>query len=240
MNCLDYRRRLGSEPREDAPMREHRSACPRCAEHFQRSQAFEQSLREALQVTVPEDLAEAILLRQTTARRRRMPGLPGWLALAASTVIAVGLAFALWPRGVPESDDLVARLAMDHYLHEPYAFDPRPPVPAPLLRSSGARAGIDLARAPEAVSYAAVCPMGPYRSLHLVVWRDEAPVTLFVVPGMETPARHFERDGIHSRAMPLTGGTLLVMAERADLLDPVAQAWATALSPRAEVAAGTH
>ncbi|HRQ63608.1 MAG TPA: DUF3379 family protein [Xanthomonadaceae bacterium] len=238
MNCLDYRRRLGSEPREDELMRAHRVECPRCAEHHRRSQDFEQALRAAMQVPVPEDLAEMVLLRQTTVRRRRLPHVPGWLALAASIVLAAGLVFVLWPMASPTDEDELAQLAMDHYLHEPYALDPRPPVPAPLLRGSAARLGVDLAAAPEAVSYAAVCPMGQYRSLHLVVQRPEAPVTLFYVPALDTPERRFEQDGIHGRALTVPGGTLLVMAARDDLLDAVARSWAVALSPPAEVAAG--
>jgi hypothetical protein len=239
MNCIDYRRRLGSEPREDQAMREHRLACARCSEHHQRSLAFEQALCEAMQVPVPEGLAETILLRQTTTRRR-LPRTPAWLALAASSVLAVGLAFALWPRAVVDAGDPLLQLAMDHYLHEPYALDPRPPVPAPLLRSSAARIGLDLSAAPEAVSYAAVCPMGRYRSLHLVVQRTEAPVTLFYVPELDSGARRFEQDGVHTRALPVSGGTLLVMAERDDLLDGVALAWAGAFSNPAQVAAGSR
>lgn len=222
-------------------MRAHRLACPRCAEHYGRSQQFEQTLRACLRVPVPEGLAETVLLRQTTAQRKGGWRRPlRWLAVAASGVLAVGLVFTMWPRMTSEGDDRLVDLAMDHYLHEPYALDPRPVVPEPLLRTSASRVGLDLQHVPEAVTYAVACPMGDYRSLHLVVRRDDQPVTLFLVPGLDAPPRRFERDGVHSRALPVPGGTLLVMAEHADLVDPVAGAWAGVLSPSAQVAAGSH
>lgn len=238
MNCIEYRRRFGTEPRENASMREHRVVCARCSEFHASSLGFERSLREALELPAPQGLAEAILLRQTTERRRR-PRFPAWLAIAASTILALGLGVALWPSPEYRNDALV-QLAIDHYLHEPYALDVRPVVPPPLLRSSAARVGIALDAAPEDVTYAAACPMGPYRTLHLVVRRAGVPVTLFLVPGLDAGERSFVAEGIHSRSVPVPGGTLMAMAEREDLLSQVLADWQGVVGVRAAVAAGRH
>ena len=96
MDCLEFRRLLGSDPRvADAAARAHLETCPRCQDAYARAQAFEARIAQAMAVAVPEGLADRILLNQlTNERQRRASGFRyGWIALAAaaSLAIAVGI-----------------------------------------------------------------------------------------------------------------------------------------------------
>ena len=71
MNCVEFRRQLLLDPQvDDVQFRQHASDCMRCAEAQQRALGFESALHSALAVPVPAQLAEAILLRQTTEQQR--------------------------------------------------------------------------------------------------------------------------------------------------------------------------
>lgn len=73
MNCLEFRRTLGVQPLStNAEFVAHREQCARCADAHARAQAFERKVERALQVPVPEALADAVLLAQTTAARHEL------------------------------------------------------------------------------------------------------------------------------------------------------------------------
>ncbi|MGH8172776.1 MAG: DUF3379 family protein, partial [Rhodanobacteraceae bacterium] len=70
MDCLEFRRLLGSDPRvASAAARAHLETCPRCRDAYARAHAFEGRLSQALSVPVPEGLADRILLHQLTGER---------------------------------------------------------------------------------------------------------------------------------------------------------------------------
>jgi len=86
MNCLEFRRVLTADPAGQGPdVPRHRRECSACAAFAERMTQFEHTLGEAVKITVPDDLASRILLRQSMgvdrAERTRRAR---WLALAAS------------------------------------------------------------------------------------------------------------------------------------------------------------
>ena len=86
MDCLEFRRLIGSEPRlTDPAARAHLESCARCQDAYARAQALEARIAGALAVAVPEGLADRVLLAQLTGeRQRRAKGFRyGWIALAA-------------------------------------------------------------------------------------------------------------------------------------------------------------
>ncbi|MBP7625203.1 MAG: DUF3379 family protein, partial [Xanthomonadales bacterium] len=91
MNCLEFRRAIGTDPRGlDAAALAHRAQCPRCSEAHERALGFERALVAAIAIPVPDTLAERILLHQTTAA---LPE-PRVRSLGAS-LIAAGLVAAI-------------------------------------------------------------------------------------------------------------------------------------------------
>ena len=72
MECLEFRRRLGAEPHSrDPQVLAHRETCASCAAAWEKAQRFDRDLQGALDVPVPEGLAERVLLAQATGEHQR-------------------------------------------------------------------------------------------------------------------------------------------------------------------------
>src|SRR4051812_45764932 len=94
LNCLEFRRQLNVDLQTGGDFAQHRAECARCAEAFARAHDFEKSLRGALHIAVPANLAESILLAQATREqvaRPRFPRRATWISAAAAAVLAVGI-----------------------------------------------------------------------------------------------------------------------------------------------------
>ncbi len=131
MDCASYRRSVLADPHDEDPqLRAHRESCPDCREYTLRLLRFEGRLERALRVTVaPAAAATVVPLRarrgalDSVHRRRRR----GWLAMAASVLIALIVAGGLWlgAPGPSLAADVVAHMA-----GEPQAWA-RTDVPVP-------------------------------------------------------------------------------------------------------------
>jgi len=239
MDCLEFRRRLGSEPRAlDREAREHAAACPACADALARADAFEARLRHVLAVPVPAGLAERILDLQYAApaaaaspRRRRIA-----YALAAAAVLALALGVQHVRRSAaPALGDLVVEHVNGP---ERAALALRAPVPAAAVRRAFADRGVELHAVPAEVSYVRECPVGRYRSVHMVMPEGGRPVSvLYVVDHRVGAIRDFRRDAMSGREVPLARGTLVLAAPQPDRFDAIEQAWREAIEGPPRVAA---
>lgn len=227
MNCLEYRRQLATDPRtESAAMQAHRRDCPACAQGHARALGFELALRRSLKVPVPAGLEDRILLAQATldrrdhgSRRRR------WLvgvASAASVVLVAGVAW-LWSGPAEAFPDLM----VDHLAHEPMAFAAQAPLPADVVLQRFAKRNVKLAGSlPEGISYVQACPVGPYKSVHMVMPRSDGPVTVFYIADHREPLREDFRHGAwRGRSVPMGEGTLVLIAETPNGFDALEQSW---------------
>lgn len=238
MNCLEYRRQLGSDPRhESAEMLEHRRACSGCAAHHARSLGFELAFKRSLAVAVPDGLAERILLAQTTSERGlRTRRNRRWTWAAAATVAFA--VFGLIAYQLALFSPLPRQLVL-HLQHEPEALLTHTPLPVAAIEERFRQRGVTLAAAPPAgVSYAQPCPVGMIGSVHMVMPEEEGPVTVFFL------ARHQERrgdyvdGGMHVRAVPMTQGTLALVATDASRFDAIEASWRHSLEGTSATAAG--
>ncbi|MBI2398665.1 MAG: DUF3379 family protein [Xanthomonadales bacterium] len=223
MNCLEFRRAIGTDPRSlDEAADIHRSQCSRCGDALQRALAFERTLGAAFAVPVPQGLADRVLLAQTTAAlhepaRRRWPA----LALAATIVLSVALGAGFGWRWFSLNAPL-ADLAIAHLAHEPFALSSRALVAEAEVRGQFAALGAPLQHAPGAVHYLMNCPLGRHRVVHMVLQRESGPVTALYVPRLHEARREFGRDGVRGREQPLAGGTLILLATSDREFDAVA------------------
>ena len=106
-----------------------------------------------------------------------------------------------------------------------YLFDNIAPKPAWSER-------IEKRPLPSGVTYVHDCPVGPYKTVHLVSRVDDMPVAVLYVPGKQVlEARDFQRGGWHGRIVPLQRGTLVMLTDRqgARPFDTVAQGWRLAI-----------
>lgn len=241
MDCLEFRRQLGSEPRvADAVARAHLESCARCQDAYARAQAFESRIVQALTVGVPEGFADRVLLAQLTGeRQRRGPGLRyGWIALAAAAALVVAV-------GLFRRENAVARplpeLVIEHVTGEERdALKLRVPVPAADVDRAFADRGVHLASVPAGISYVHKCPVGEYRTVHMVMPRDNQPVSVIYVSRYHAPGvTNFERGALRGREVPIADGTLVMLAESTGSFDALEHTWRDALEGQAETAAGS-
>jgi hypothetical protein len=227
MNAPDNPRRPGSDDKV-VDLAAHRASGG--AEH---DPAFEARLARALAVPVPEGLADRILLHQTTlARRERTGGAPfgGWRA-AAVLALAIGAGVGLYGFNRPVS--ALPDMAVAHLPHEPYAMSARGKVAPTQLRALFGADGIKLADDPEGVNYMMRCDLGDETwAIHMVMQREEGPVTVFYVPGHREPQRSaWQRAAVLGRSVPLGEGTLVLLGANDASFDAIESQWQRLIDP---------
>jgi Protein of unknown function (DUF3379) len=213
MRCADYRRSMMVDPRDPDPqLREHRDSCADCRLYTERLMHFESRLDRALRVAVPAHADTTPLpaksqppARHSTIHRK------GWWAMAASVVLAIGVAGALW-LSVPGPS--LAADVVTHMAGEPDAWR-RTDVAVPsselqdVLRDSHLR----LATGAGMVSYASSCAFRGHRVPHLVLQTAAGPVTVMVlVHEQAVKPVQFDEQGYRGVIVPVPGhGSLAVL-----------------------------
>ena len=230
MNCLEFRRQLNSDPHNtDADFLRHRQDCPRCARAHEHAQAFETALRRTLNVPVPLQLADSILLAQATAQHRqrvryRRNGVV--LALAAMLVLAIGIGWRV-TRAPPLGEAAIAHMLG---AEAPMLALTTPVTPASVRRAFAER-GIRLAQVPADISFVQCCPVGKFKSVHMVMPRSDGPVTVMYLADDHGAQRtDFSHAGWLGRSVPMAHGTLVMIGHDAAQFDQVQQIWQNALS----------
>jgi len=241
MDCLELRRQLGTDPRlADPAARAHLETCAGCRDAHARAQAFDARIAHALAIGVPEGFADRVLLAQLTAERQGPRGRGfryGWIALAAAAalVVAIGL---VRREGVGKSlpDLVVAHVTGE----ERQALDLRTPLPSADVARAFADRGVTLASVPPDVSYVQKCPVGGFKTVHMVMPRDNEAVSVLYVTKYRAPGvTDFERSGLHGREVPIADGTLVMVAANTAPFDGLEHAWRDALQGPAQTAAGS-
>jgi uncharacterized protein DUF3379 len=213
----------------DAQLREHRESCHDCNLFSERLLRFESRLERALRVAVPSEVAvssevavppevslptEPVPADNVVPLRARSPRAAhrrGWLAMAASVLLAVVVAGGLWLSAPGPS---LAADVVTHMRGEPEAWR-RTDVPVPgsqletVLRASHLRLGAGTG----IVSYANSCEFRGHQVPHLVVQTEAGPVTVMVlVHEQVSKPVQFDEQGYRGVIVPVAGhGSLAVL-----------------------------
>lgn len=223
MNCLEFRRRLATDPgSRDPELVAHARGCSECAPALARAARLEQGLHQAVRVPVPENLASRILLRHSfddrhRARRRRLS-----LALAASVVVLV--AGALAARFGADDVSALETEVLSLMRNATYALEATGPVSADAVAEALRPIGLGMEGSIGNVTFAGRCVVKGTLSGHIVLRGSRAPITVFLIP-QTLVAR---RESIHPGAwngvvVPHSSGTIAVVAEPGETLDAVAE-----------------
>lgn len=231
MNCFEFRRQLGAVPDSLTPeMAAHRAQCPGCAQAYERVHAFERRLKSAFAISVPEGLADRILLAQTTAERRQH-GARRFTVWRAAAVLALGVSvLALYVATSPTAQAL-PDLAVAHLSHEPYALAAKARVPEARIDAVFAMRGVTLSGDPGEINYINPCPLGRARAIHMVVQRPEGPVTVYFVVDRVDERSSWSRGALKGRSVPLGSGTLVMVADQDASFDAIESQWRKVLDP---------
>jgi hypothetical protein len=248
MDCLEFRRLLGSDPRNlERAAHEHLESCAFCTDAHARAQAFEARLAGAMAVAVPDGLADRILLAQLTSERQHQRvgrSRIVWIALAAAACMALAIGVVRY-RGAPAAtlSDLVAEHVTSP--DESDALLMRDPVPADTVRHAFADRGVTLASVPSNVAYVSECGIGTgagkFRSVHMVMPENGKPVSVvYVVQHRASGSQDFKRNGMVGRMVPIAQGTLVMLAQDAGRFDTLEHTWRNAIEGSPDIAAGSR
>ncbi len=224
MNCMDTRRRMLAEPNaRDPEYRAHLDACASCRREWQRLQALDRRLAEALDVPVPEGLEARLRVARSVERKReRRQQWFGGLALAASLLVVAVLLYRPGgtPGGLPEVP--MAHQVVLHILHEHAALKARRAVPEARVEALFRQFHLRLSGRLEGVTYARRCPMGHEDGVHLVVQGKAGPVTIFVMPGerVRRPQAVEARD-LEGLIVPTGYGSIAVVGVASEPIGPI-------------------
>lgn len=232
MNCLEFRRLLGSDPASTlGDFVAHRLECAACAAAHARADEFEVRIRKAASVPVPVNLADRILLAQTTesrhARRNRRRGFAAMIVAAAASVVVALVAVNRPEPEMPELAGMVVEHLQEHVISEARAAHP---VARQDVVAAFADRGVRLAAVPAGINYVHECPAGPYRTVHMVMPESGGPVSVVYVVDKSSSRRvDFASDGMRGREVPIGQGSLVMLARADAGFDAIESAWKSAL-----------
>lgn len=217
MNCQEFRRALGADPHHDSiEARAHRALCPACEQYAQEMLRLNGLIKRALTVPVPEHKQFAAPAGDVQSNTR-------WYAMAASVVLAVGIALsAVWFLGFPRES--LASQVVAHLAHEPYAMTTTEArVSAEVLDSALRAKGLKLTQPMNDVSYVQSCVLRGRFVPHLVVQTEQGPVTLMLlVEEHIKKTERFTEAGHLGVLVPTKKGGMAVIANDIMLAERVA------------------
>ena len=196
MDELEFRRRTIAQPNElDKELQEFANSSADRQQFLNESKAFDKQLDNALEIPVPDNLAERIILNTSLKEKARTDELEqkdnvisarSWfkfdrvhLALAASFVIAVSAFMFSEEQSINQT---AGEHALAHVYHEIYALNKTQPISIQTVNEKLALLGGQISDLPGKVTYVTFCDFQGERGLHLVFESDFGPMTVFIVP----------------------------------------------------------
>lgn len=214
MNCLEFRRRIESQPNdEDNRLRAHVRSCEPCAAFAAQLADFDHQIKAALAVPIPEKLAARILLRQSFETRSglRRWRRHGWVAFAASLLVAVTV-------GLAASAYLFDEVRLEHEVvalvnAASYALESEGPVSGREVTAALEPVGLAMETPLASVSFAGRCLVRGKLAGHLVLRQRNQPVSVFLMPEERVARRaHFAGGQWTGVLLPAEHGAIAIVA----------------------------
>ena len=241
-NCDQYRQAVAAEPSFDGAA-EHVSACAECQAFRDDMRALDADIAKALQLdlptlTLPElptigvqdsDAQDNVV---SLAARRALPK-PGWIALAASVMLAAVIGVRMFAVGVDNislADEVLA-----HLDHDPAALvvSTTPVSDERLVKAvPGNVAHMD--HSAGLITYAQSCEINGKTVPHLVIQGELGPITILLMPDEKiTAAQTLDGDNVHGVILPVGNGSIAIIGAREEPLERIEKsvlssvAWST-------------
>ena len=215
MNCLDYRRVLLAGEEESGEMHAHRLHCVACADSYGDHLAFESSLRQRLEVAVPQGFADRLLHARAAKRRR-------FLAAASVSALAAGLGAYAWIG----RDGPLALACIDFVMKEEAKSIMMGAMPrAEAVRVLADTLPLERLERIGQVRHIGPCPFNGANAYHVVLAVPQGKVTLLIMPDTVLKSgQHAVHEGLHAAVMPLARGSVGVVGSDAGVVRSVAGA----------------
>ena len=226
MDDLQFRRSIYADPKNlDDALQAALSQDPKKQQFAQEIDRLDDEILQALNVPVPDDLADKLLLKQSFASHRQQKRKTRWhLAIAASIAFAFGLTlnFMLFSNAYSNLSDH----ALAHVYYEEGYFDNNSQARVSLAslndKMSDFNASFDSTLG-ELIA-ADYCRFNGLKVLHLVFQGNTNPVTVFVVPESDMKfTESFADEKYQGRAMEFSSravnGNIVVIGDENESID---------------------
>ncbi|MGB1199089.1 MAG: DUF3379 family protein [Thalassotalea sp.] len=222
MDDLQFRRSLYADPKNsDDELLAALAKDPAKQKFAQELNALDEKIAQALNVPVPDGLAQQLMLKQSLAshqQRKRKTRVQ--LALAASIAMTFGIAFSLMqfsPAYTSLSD-----YAFAHVEHEAQYFNNNDQARVSLASLNQKMSSFDGAFTSAFGELIAVnfCRFDSVKSLHLVFKGQSSPVNIFVVPNNEylNLNEHFENSKMQGLVNTYANNKIIIVGDKREPL----------------------
>jgi hypothetical protein len=218
MDDLQFRRCIYADPKtKDQGVNQAKASDPAKKKFAAAVDQLDDQIAMALQVDVPDDLYNTLILRQTLAshqqqkRKKRIH-----LAFAASFALAAGLTFNMLQGTDPRSN--VGDIALAHMHHEQGFFHNQDTsrVSLTALNTMMADFNGNFAQSLGQLISAQFCPLNKMKSLHLVFQGQSSPVNVIILPrdGQLEFSSHFKDNQFTGQAKQYQGNNVIVIGDK--------------------------
>jgi len=222
MDDLQFRRAIYSDPNnQDADTIAAQQDDPSKKQFAQDIYKLDEKIKQALQVPVPDDLCNKLILRQTLAshqvqkRKTRVH-----LALAASVAIVGGLMLNFMQFSSAYSN--LGDYALAHVYHEQGSFANNATNQVTLTSLNQKMAAFDgnFSQSLGKLLFADYCRFDGMKSLHLVYQGKTSPVTIFVVPKNEQLrfSTTFNDEKLFGSSIEFNKSNIIIVADKNESL----------------------
>lgn len=231
--CLQTRRELTADPNNiSSELTQHLSNCEQCSGYIQKLRLFDNKLKSAFNIDVPESLESRIILAQRMdnnpesaasnvipIKKDRSNHEYKWISLAAALVLAVGLSLGIFKLG--ESHGIQEEVLAHVYEHQDALKEDKNVNLTSfnaLLEPYGAHADESIGH----IRYANNCPLKNKKAPHFVLSEDGAPVTVMYIPWQEKSKRvAIDDDRFKGIIFNSEKGSFVILSEDPDTIDRV-------------------
>lgn len=232
VDCLEFRRRVGSEPgRQDVGLKAHEAECAGCRAFAESHRALDSRLADALRFDVAAVCGAAT--RSTAPQQHRhgaatSRGRRGWLAVAAALVAAVAFWIGFQPFSTHDNAEHEHRLiaeVVNHIHLEPAPWTPgRPRVDGAEVSGVLERSGnVDVDQTGLGpITYVMSCVVNGRRVPHFAIQGAHGPVMLLLM-AEESISRPLpiEVQGYSGVILPVGDGSIAIVGRADEPLEPL-------------------
>ncbi len=219
MDELEIRRKQLSDPEaaiQELKARQNLTQTEQ--EQLQQLESFEAELNAALEVHVPDSLAEKILLNNAmSTTRKKFFSVKKFMAMAASFALVsfVSLRLLLFTPSTAMANDALTHIYHDIQNLSEHQLDAKEKM-ARAMKAVGFSHEVSL----KEISYAANCMVGKRAGVHLVVTIDSETYTVLLLPKVNVEKDEFFSDeNFHGEIVAMNEGALIVIAMKDTDLD---------------------
>lgn len=241
MDDLEFRRRILSDPKhKDEEIRQALADNSSNQKFVEDVLDLDDKIRQAMNIEVPEDLADKILfnltsnavedkvIKQSFARKA--------MALAASVAFTAGLLVGQVNWGkifVTPAQATLADTAIEHILHEePFVRHLDEDVPSGFINAKLAPMQFQFNNNfPYHVYYLNHCGFGESNAVHMVFRGTKGKVTLFITGIPSEKTIDFDKNGLSGIIQPINAASLILVGQRGEDMHALARELTRLIQP---------